>query len=61
MKLAQKLQNSLSRTFAGYAVQSADIAQESFDTYTKAYGIIPNDKMIIYISNQDNIANGALY
>lgn len=42
-----------------YAVQSADIAQESFDTYTKAYGIIPNDKMIIYISNQDNIANGA--
>ncbi|HPY97312.1 MAG TPA: hypothetical protein PL063_08865 [Candidatus Cloacimonadota bacterium] len=42
-----------------YAQQSADIAQESFITYTKTYGIVPEDKMIIYLSDQDNISNGA--
>lgn len=42
-----------------FAVQSADIAQESFNTLSKSYKISPKDKMIIYISDQDNISNGA--
>jgi hypothetical protein len=42
-----------------FARQSADIAQESYNTLAKSYKIQPSDRMIIYVSDQDNISNGA--
>jgi len=42
-----------------FARQSADIAQESYNTLSKSYKIKPSDRMIIYVSDQDNISIGA--
>jgi hypothetical protein len=41
------------------ARNSAAIAQNTFDTLAKTYQITPKQKCIIYISDQDNISNGA--
>ncbi len=41
------------------ARNSATIAQNTFDTLSKTYQISPKQQCIIYISDQDNISNGA--
>src|SRR5512133_2149125 len=41
------------------AKESADIAQHTFDTLIKTYQTAPLQKCIIYLSDQDNISNGA--
>jgi len=41
------------------ATEAAKIAQRTFETLTKVYKTTPQKKCIIYISDQDNIANGA--
>ena len=38
---------------------TAGIAQNTFDTLVKTYNITPQKTCIIYVSDQDNIANGA--
>lgn len=42
-----------------HARAAADIAQNTFNTLVKTYNITPEKTCIIYISDQDNIANGA--
>lgn len=44
---------------ASQALQTAGIAQNTFDTMVKTYQITPTRKCIIYVSDQDNIPNGA--
>ena len=42
-----------------HARRAAEIAQNTFDTLMKTYNITPDKTCIIYVSDQDNIANGA--
>lgn len=42
-----------------YATESAKISESTYQTFMKLYKIDPKDKMILYISDQDNIPNGA--
>ncbi|MDY0150839.1 MAG: hypothetical protein RBS43_01045, partial [Candidatus Cloacimonas sp.] len=42
-----------------HARAAADIAQNTFNTMVKTYNITPAKTCIIYLSDQDNIANGA--
>ncbi|PKN80080.1 MAG: hypothetical protein CVU48_03340 [Candidatus Cloacimonetes bacterium HGW-Cloacimonetes-1] len=41
------------------ATETAQIAQNTFDALCKSYEIEPKTKCIIYVSDQDNIPNGA--
>ncbi len=41
------------------AIESAKISEETFITFEKLYKLNPKTKMILYVSDQDNIPNGA--
>lgn len=42
-----------------FAQETADVAEQSYQTLSKSYRFNPKTKCIIYVSDQDNIANGA--